>query len=126
MQKHILMILNPVQKNGIQGDCKVENFHMVKELLRLQDWFVKVEHASDPCSSGPSQICSDSVAEPNLPVLLSAFSLSCAPKVFTKLTKPVMVFLKERKNELKNLPLLASISLENLRLNVPLIRGVLF
>ena len=79
---------------------KMEGFHMVKELVRPQDWVMKVDlkdaYFLVPIHPDHHKYLQFQWEAQIYQFCCLPFGLSCAPTVFTKLMKPVVAFLRER------------------------------
>ena len=79
---------------------KMENFHMIKELVRPQEWLVKVDlkdaYFLVPVHPDHHRFLQFQWLGQTYQFCCLPFGLSCAPRVFTKLMKPVVAFLRER------------------------------
>ena len=79
---------------------KMEGFHMVKDLIRPQDWLAKID-LKDAYLLVPIHLDHRKYLQFRWQSLTYQFNclpfgLSCAPRVFTKLMKPVVAFLREK------------------------------
>ena len=92
--------LKALNKFIVEEHFKMEGFHMVKDLVKPGDWLAKLD-LKDAYFLVP--------VDPNHQKFLQfqwqgnlyqfhclPFGLSCAPRTFTKLMKPVVAFLRER------------------------------
>ena len=79
---------------------KMENFHLIKELVRPQEWLVKVDlkdaYFLVPVHPDHHRFLQFQRLGQTYQFCCLPFGLSCASRVFTKLMKPVVSFLRER------------------------------
>ena len=79
---------------------KMEEFHMVKELVRPQDWLMKVDlkdaYFLVPIHPDHHKYLHFQWEDQTHQFCCLPFSPSCAPRAFTKLMKPVVALLWER------------------------------
>ena len=78
----------------------MEGFHMVKDLIRPQDWLAKID-LKDAYLLVPIHLDHRKYLQFRWQSLTYQFNclpfgLSCAPRVFTKLMKPVVAFVREK------------------------------
>jgi len=92
--------LKALNKFIVEEHFKMEGFHMVKDLVKPGDWLAKIDLKDayflvpiDPSHRKYLQFqWQDSLYQ----FQCLPFGLSCAPRTFTKLMKPVVAFLRER------------------------------
>ena len=76
---------------------KMEGVSTLKDILQSGDWFVKVDlkdaYFTIPIDSGHQQYLRFMQEGENYQFTCFLFSLSCAPRTFTKVLKPVMILL---------------------------------
>ena len=77
---------------------KMEGIPTLKDILRSGDWFVKVDlkdaYFTIPIDSGHQQYLRFMLEEERYQFTCLPFGLSCAPRTFTKVLKPVMTLLR--------------------------------
>ena len=73
---------------------KMEGVHMLKDLLRKGDWMAKVDQ-KDTYLTGKTGNTGVQVGERDISIQLPTFGLSCAPWVFTKITRAAASVLRE-------------------------------
>ena len=78
----------------------MEGFHMVRDLVRQGDWLAKIDLKDanflisvHPCHQKFLQF---TWKKSLYQFQCLPFELSCAPRVFTKVMKPIVAFLRER------------------------------
>lgn len=79
---------------------KMEGFHMIKDLVKQGDWMAKVDlkdaYFLIPIYPGHQKYLRFQWKGQTYQFHCLPFGLSCAPRVFTKVMKPVVAFLRER------------------------------
>ena len=84
----------------LEEHFKMEGFHMVKEMIKPQDWLVKIDlkdtYLSVPIHPNHRKYLQFHWQSLKYQFNCLPFGLSCAPRVFTKLMKPVVAFLREK------------------------------
>jgi len=77
---------------------KMEGMGTLKELLRVNDWMVKVDlkdaYFTIPINTGHQLFLRFVVGQEQYQFTCLPFGLSCAPWRFTKVMKPVAIFLR--------------------------------
>ena len=74
---------------------KMEGFHMVRDLVRQGDWLAKDAYFLIPVHPCNQKFLQFSWKRSLYQFQCLPFGLSCAPRVFTKVMKPVVAFLRE-------------------------------
>ena len=98
--------LKALKKYIAEEHLKMEEFHMVRDLVRQGDWLAKIDLKDahflilvHPCQQKFLQFTwNKSLYQ----FQCLPFGLSCASRVFTKVMKPVVAFLRERGIKLIN------------------------
>ena len=79
---------------------KMERFHMIRNLVKQGDWMVKVDlkdaYFLIPVHQAHQKFLRFQWKGQTYQFHCLPFGLSCAPRVFTKVMKPVVAFLRER------------------------------
>ena len=79
---------------------KMEGFHMVKDLVKPHDWLAKIDlkdaYFLVPMDPNHYQFLQFQWKGVTNQFQCLPFGLSCAPRTFTKLMKPMVGFLRER------------------------------
>ena len=79
---------------------QMEGMGILRELLRVNDWMVKVDltdaYFTIPIHTDHQPYLRFIVGQKHYQFTCLPFSLSCAPRVFTKEMKPVVIFLRAR------------------------------
>ena len=97
---HPVVNLKALNKYNLEEHFKMEGFHMVRDLVRQGDWLAKID-LKDAYFLIPVHPCHQKFLQFTWKESLYQFQclpfgLSCAPRVFTKVMKPVVAFLRER------------------------------
>ena len=96
--------LKALNKYILEEHFKMEGFHMVRDLVRQGDWLAKIDlkDAYFLILVHPfyQKFLQFTWKESLYQFQCLPFGLSCAPRVFTKVMKPVVAFLKEREIKL--------------------------
>jgi hypothetical protein len=89
--------LKPLNNFIRYEDFKMEGFDTVKSLIRKGDWLVKLDLKDAYLTlSVQPKIFTFFLERPHLSVYVLAFGLFPAPRIFTKLMKAAVGFLRER------------------------------
>ena len=77
---------------------KMEGVSTLKDILQLGNWFVKIDlkdaYFTIPIDSGHQQYLRFMLEGESYQFTCLSFGLSCAPRTFTKVLKPVMILLR--------------------------------
>ena len=79
---------------------KMEGAHMLPDILQVQDWMVKIDlkeaYYAVPVHPDSQGFLSFLWNQTQYQFTCLPFGLSCAPRIFTKVMKPIVGFLRER------------------------------
>ena len=82
---------------------KIEGMGTLRELLRVNDWMVKVDlkdaYFTIPILTDHQPYLRFIVGQEHYQFTCLPFGLSCAPWVFTQVMKPVVIFIRARRCE---------------------------
>ena len=92
--------LKALNKFIVEEHFKMEGFHMVKDLIKPGDWLAKIDlkdaYFLVPVHPSHQKFLQFQWQDMLYEFQCLPFGLSCAPRTFTKLMKPVVALLRER------------------------------
>ena len=92
--------LKALNKFIVEEHFKMEGFHMVKDLIKPGDWLAKIDlkdaYFLVPVHPSHQRFLQFQWQDRLYQFQCLPFGLSCAPRTFTKLMKPVVALLRER------------------------------
>ena len=92
--------LKALNKFIVEEHFKMEGFHMVKDLIKPGDWLAKIDlkdaYFLVPVHPSHQKFLQFQWQDILYEFQCLPFGLSCAPRTFTKLMKPVVALLRER------------------------------
>lgn len=99
-EQRLIINLRQLNKSVTKHHFKMEGAHLLSDLLVVNDWMVKVDlkeaYYTVPIHQESQNLLGFLWNSRKFQFTCLPFGLSCAPRVFTKVLKPVVAYLRER------------------------------
>ena len=99
-EQRLIINLRQLNKSMTKQHFKMEGAHLLSDLLVMNDWMVKVDlkeaYYAVPIHQQSQSLLGFLWNSRKFQFTCLPFGLSCAPRVFTKILKPVVAYLRER------------------------------